>query len=96
MKYIKLFINLSLVLTIAILALVQFVLSNELAADNDQLLSLNESTQKVNQVNAYYAQQLAVAKSLSVLEEKAENFGFYPKRELITIEKEADIALGSQ
>ncbi|OGG03791.1 hypothetical protein A2Z33_04885 [Candidatus Gottesmanbacteria bacterium RBG_16_52_11] len=81
-----------IVITILLLGL-QFLLSNGLVTAGDELAETDKHISALQEENELLKQQLAVASSLAALGRKAEELGFIPNPNYMTVETDQPVAI---
>jgi hypothetical protein len=78
---------------IVVLVVTQFAISNELASSGSELNSYEKRINQLSNENKILYQQMAISKSLSVIENKAVTLGFAKTTKYLQIQKDQPVAL---
>jgi hypothetical protein len=78
---------------ILFLVVTQFVISNELAGYDDQLAANEQQIINLTDENKLLYQQVAISRSLSLIENQAKILGFVKTNTYLQIEKDQPVAL---
>jgi hypothetical protein len=78
---------------VVVLAVAQFLISNDLASTGNSVYVVEQSIKVLREENEILKQQVARARSLAVIETRAETLGFFPATAAVTIPLYNNVAL---